>query len=105
MPWLTPLPKDVRRSLSPWRRSLGVNRLAVRPASCASRRSAWTTDGRRTDWRMPKLTRKQRARGAKEKLDQLCAPALRTLRLNLLNASPGASRGHGRWMKQQHQSG
>lgn len=34
---------------------------------------------------MPKLTRKQRARGAKEKLDQLCAPALRTLRLNLLN--------------------
>eukprot|EP00435_Cladocopium_sp_Y103_P029660 s965_g7.t1 len=78
-------PKDVRRSLSPWRRSLGVNSLAVRPASCASRRSAWTTDGRRTDRRMPKLTRKQRARGAKEKLDQLCAPALRTLRLNLLN--------------------
>ena len=31
-------------------------------------RGAWTTDGRRTDWRMPKLTRKQRARGAKEKL-------------------------------------
>lgn len=34
---------------------------------------------------MPRLTRKQRARGAKAKLDQLCAPALRTLRLNLLN--------------------
>lgn len=34
---------------------------------------------------MPKLTRKQRACGAKEKLDRLSAPALRNLRLNLAN--------------------
>lgn len=34
---------------------------------------------------MPKLTRQQRAWGAKEKLDRLSAPALRELRMNLAN--------------------
>ncbi|CAK9038173.1 unnamed protein product [Durusdinium trenchii] len=69
-----------RQSLSPWRRNLGV-----RPTSCTSRKSAWTPDGRRRDRWMPKLTRQQRAWGAKEKLDRLSAPALRELRMNLAN--------------------
>ena len=44
--------------LSPWRRG-------ARAAS--PKRSAWSADGQRHDRRMPKLNRKQRAVGAKEK--------------------------------------